>query len=39
MRREQRFLAMLANIRLAQGSHRKLILKKEDGKVLADGAT
>jgi heat shock protein HslJ len=35
MKREQRFLA-LANVRLGEGSHRKLILKKGDGKVLAE---
>jgi hypothetical protein len=36
MKREQRFLAMLANVRLAEGSHLKLILEKDDGEVAAE---
>jgi heat shock protein HslJ len=36
MKREQRFLAMLANVRLAEGSYLKLILKKDDGEALAE---
>ena len=36
MKRERRFLAMPANVRLAEGSHLKLILKKGDGEALAE---
>ena len=34
MKRERQFVAMLADVRLAEGSHLKLILKDGDGKVL-----
>jgi len=36
MKREQRLLAILANVRLAERRHRKLVLKKDDGKFLAE---
>ena len=36
MRREQQFLAILANVRLVEGTHLKLLLKKDDGEVLAE---
>ena len=35
MKREQQFLGMLADVRLAEGSHLKLTLKDGDGNVLA----
>jgi putative lipoprotein len=36
MKREQDFLAMLVDVRHAEGSHLKLILKDSNGKVLAE---
>jgi len=36
MRREQQFLAMLANVRLAAGTHLKLILKRDHGEVVGE---
>jgi heat shock protein HslJ len=35
MEREQQFLAMLGNVRQAEGTQLKLTLKDSDGKVLA----